>query len=178
MKMQRIVLAGLLAIGIAGHVMHARAAAATGRDDRDIKLTGCLIKGEGDGGYLITSLPSEPAPSATSGSTVATTAIGTAGSVSPVFYWLDDDGDLKHHVGHRVEVEGHVKGDLKDGEIKLERKDNWTELHVKSDGRSMKAQVPNAYIVPASEHDKDRKMTALVRRVDVDHVRMLSANCQ
>jgi hypothetical protein len=177
MKTHRTLLAGLLATAIAGHVIHAHAAASAGRDEKDVKLTGCLIKGEGDGGYLITNLPSEPAPS-TADSSVATNAIGTAGGFTTVFYWLDNDGDLKHHVGHRVEVEGHVKGDLKDGEIKLERKDNWTELHVKSDGRSMKAQVPNAYLVPTPGHDKDQKMNALVRRVDVDHVRMLSANCQ
>jgi hypothetical protein len=177
MKMHCTLLAGLLATAMAANAVPAHAAA--GRDDKNIKLTGCLVKGEGDGGYLITNLPSEPAASPTGGSTsVATTAIGTAGGFSTMFYWLDGDGDLKHHVGHRVEVEGHVKGDLKEGEIKLERKDNWTELHVKSDGRSMKAQVPNAYLVPAPGHDTDQKMNALVRRVDVDHVRMLSANCQ
>ena len=43
-----------------------------------------------------------------------------------------------------VEIRGDVKGDLKDGEIKLDRKDRWTELTVKSDGRTMKANVPNA----------------------------------
>ena len=32
--------------------------------------------------------------------------------------------------------------------------------------------------VPASLSDKDRKMTAIVRRVDVDHVRMLGARCE
>ena len=150
------------------------ALAATG--DKDIKLTGCLIKG--DGGYLITNLPSEPATTSSADTRAATTAIGTAGGYTPVFYWLDGDGDLKNHVGHRVEIEGHVEGDLKEGEIKLERKHNWTELQVQSDGRSMKAQVPNAYIVPASPHDKDRKMTAIVRRVDVDQVRMLGARCE
>ena len=47
-----------------------------------------------------------------------------------MFYWLDGDDDLKHHIGHRVEVEGDLKGDVKDGEIKTERKDNWTEVTV------------------------------------------------
>jgi hypothetical protein len=176
MRMQCTLAVGLLAAGIVAPVLHARAS--SGGGDKDIKLTGCLIKGEGDGGYLITNLPSEPAASSGASAGVATTAIGTAGGFATMFYWLDGDGDLKRHVGHRVEIDGHVKGDLKDGEIKLERKDNWTELRVTSDGHSMKAQVPNASMMPASDHDKDQKMTALVRRVDVDHVRMLSANCQ
>lgn len=176
MKMHRTVLAGLLGVAIAALAIRADASHAV-RDDKDIKLTGCLIKGEGDGGYLITNLPSEPASSSAADANVAPTAIGTAGGFSTVFYWLDGNGDLKHHVGHQVAIEGRVKGDLKDGEIKLERKDNWTELHVKSDGRSMKAQVPNTFIAPASSRDKDRTLKALVRRVDVDHVRMLDARC-
>jgi hypothetical protein len=42
----------------------------------------------------------------------------------------------------------------------------------------MKAQVPNAYIFPDRTRDKDRKFSTLVRKVDVDHVKMLSASCQ
>ena len=42
----------------------------------------------------------------------------------------------------------------------------------------MKAQVPNTYIAPASSTDKNRKITAIVRRVDVDKVRMLAASCE
>ena len=40
----------------------------------------------------------------------------------------------------------------------------------------MKAQVPNASIVAGP--DPDRKVDVLVRRVDVDEVRMLSATCR
>ena len=69
------------------------------------------------------------------GSNVTTTAIGTRVHIRTVFYWLGGDDDLKKHVGHRVEIEGELKGDIKEGEIKLDRKDNWTELEVKSDGR-------------------------------------------
>lgn len=142
-----------------------------------VKLNGCLIKAEGDAGYLITNLPSEPAAS-TADRTVATSAIGTSGAFSTVFYWLRNDDDLKDHVGHRVEIEGELKGDIKEGEIKLDRKDNWTELEVKSGGDEMKAKVPNAYVFPDPTRDKDRKISVLVRKVDVDHVKMVSANCQ
>ena len=143
-----------------------------------VKLNGCLIKAEGGGdGYLITNLPSEPAAS-TADRSVATSAIGTSGAFSTVFYWLRNDDDLKEHVGHRVEIEGELKGDIKEGEIKLDRKDNWTELEVKSGGDEMKAKVPNAYVFPDPTRDKDRKISVLVRKVDVDHVKMVSANCQ
>jgi hypothetical protein len=155
--------------------MNTSVRAATG--DEGIKLNGCLVKAEGDDGYLITNLPVEPGGSARDRS-VETSAIGTSGANATVFYWLRNDDDLKEHVGHRVEVEGELKGDIKEGEIKLDRKDNWTELEVKSDGRSMKAQVPNAYIFPDPVRDKDRKISALVRKVDVEKVRMLAASCR
>ena len=145
--------------------------------EEKIKLNGCLVKAEGDEGYLITNLPSEPR-SSTADRNVATSAIGTSGTFSTVFYWLRDNDDLKDHVGHRVEIEGDVKGDIKEGEIKIDRKDNWTELEVKSGGDEMKAKVPNAYVFPDATRDKDRTISALVRKVDVDHVKMVSANCQ
>ena len=145
--------------------------------DQKVKLTGCLIKAEGDDDYLIANLPSEPG-SATADRSIATSSIGTTGAYSTVFYWLGKDDDLKKHVGHRVEIEGDVKGDLKEGEIKVDHKDKWTELEVKSDGHSMKAQVPNAYVFPDPAHDKDRKINAIVRKVDVEHVRMLAASCE
>jgi len=145
--------------------------------DEKIKLTGCLIKADGDNDYLISNLPSEPSSSAADRS-VTTTAIGTAGNFTNVFYWLGGDDDLKKNIGHRVEIEGELKGDIKEGEIKIDRKDDWTELEVKSDGHEMKAKVPNAYIFPDATRDKDKKLSALVRKVDVDHVKMLSASCQ
>lgn len=52
---------------------------------------------------------------------------------------------------------GELKGDVKDGEIKTERKDNWTDVTVKADGRTMKAHVPNTSIFPSSNRDKDQK---------------------
>ena len=139
------------------------------------KLTGCLVRGDGDGaGYLLVNVAAEP--TVASSSQVLPTAIGTSGTYANVFYWLDNDGDLRAHVGHQVEIEGETEGDVKDGEMKIDRKDQWTEIEIHSDGRTMKAQVPNASIVASP--NPDRKMEVLVRRVDVDKVRMLSATCR
>ena len=177
MKTQRTMMIGLFAAMTLSVVGVANTAIQASGGDEKIKLTGCLIKADGDDDYLISNLPSEPSAS-TVDRTVTTTAIGTAGNFANVFYWLRDDDDLKKNIGHRVEIEGELKGDIKEGEIKLDRKDNWTELEVKSDGHEMKAKVPNAYIFPDPTRDKDRKISALVRRVDVDHVKMLAASCE
>jgi hypothetical protein len=176
MKIHRSLSIGLfVATTLAVAVVNTSAGA--GRDET-IKLNGCLIKAEGDNDYLITNLPSEPSSSTSADRRVTTTAIGTASNFTNVFYWLGGDDDLKKHVGHRVEIDGELKGDIKEGQIKLDRKDNWTELEVKSDGHEMKAKVPNAYMFTEPNRDKDRKISALVRKVDVNHVHMLSATCQ
>lgn len=176
MTIQRSLSIGLFAVATVVVAGANTSMKATSGDEK-IKLNGCLVQAEGDDGYLITNLPSEPG-STTADRNPTTTAIGTSGAYSTVFYWLKNDDDLKKNVGHRVEIEGELKGDIKEGEIKLDRKDNWTEIEVKSGGDEMKAKVPNAYIFPDPTRDKDRKLSTLVRKVDVDHVKMLSASCQ
>jgi hypothetical protein len=139
-----------------------------------VKLVGCLVKGEGDG-YMLENSPLEPTPTS-AGRTVEPGALGTSGSFANVFYWLEGDNDLKRHVGHTIAVEGDTKGDVKQGEMSIDRKYSWTELDVKSGGRHLKAEVPNASVVPGPEPDK--KINILVRRVDVEKVKMLDAGCR
>ena len=145
--------------------------------DKRVTLSGCLIRGDGDrAGYLLANPPTEPWLSSP-GKQVTPSVLGTSGDYATIFYWLDGHDDLREHVGHKVEIEGDLKDDVKDGEIKTERKENWTEVTVKADGRTMKAQVPNTSMFPASDRDKTRKSDILVRRVDVERVRMLGATC-
>jgi hypothetical protein len=147
-------------------------------NEREAKLSGCLVRGEGDdGGYLLTNTAADPAWLNPDSPTVAPSAVGTTGGFTTVFYWLEGGGDLKQHVGHYVEVEGDVKGELKNGEIKLDRKDQWTEVTIKADGRTMKANVPNSSVLPASPQDRERKGEVLVRRIAVEHVNMRAASC-
>src|SRR4051812_40453794 len=88
-----------LALGIAV-VSTARVPTAAGLDDKTIKLSGCLVKGDGDGaGYLLTNSPMEPSLSSNNDSHVSPGAIGTTGTYANIFYWLDGDHDLRDHIG-------------------------------------------------------------------------------
>src|SRR5262245_39015035 len=103
-----------------------------------VKLSGCLVRGDGnDEGYLLVNVTGEPGLTSTNESAVPGTT-GTSGMFANVFYWLTKNNDLKPHVGHQIEIEGKREGDVKDGELKIDRKDSWTEIEVKSDGRQMK----------------------------------------
>ena len=171
-------LAGLIACTLSLSAPFLSGAAVLG-EGREVTLKGCLVKGEGDGaGYLLTNAPAEPEWQRSADARVQPSTVGTTGGFETVFYWLDGDNDLKTNIGHQVEIKGDLKGALTDGEIKLDRKDNWTEMTVKSEGRTMKANVPNASIFPASRDEKDKKVDVLVRKVDVEHVTMLSASCE
>lgn len=144
----------------------------------DITLTGCLIRGEGDGaGYLLANAPGDPAWLKSDDRKVEPSSVGTTGSFTTIFYWLEGSEDLRAHIGHRVQVEGDLVGDVKEGEIKTDRKDRWTEVTVSADGRKMKARVPHASVFPGTGRDQDRKTDVLVRRVLVEHVKMQSAAC-
>jgi hypothetical protein len=178
MTLTRHTVAALCACALAAAAPVPGALAAGGLDDNDVTLKGCLAKGEGDGaGYLLTNTMADPALRQSADAKIEPSSVGTTGGFASVFYWLDGNDDLKKNIGHEVEITGELKGDLKEGEIKLDRKDTWTEMTVKADGRTMKANVPNASVFAAPGQDPDRKADVLVRKVDVEKVRMLAAGC-
>jgi hypothetical protein len=159
------------AVGIAVGALVAAHAAAD-----PIKLSGCLVKAERGDGYLVINAPREPAATTPQEPTAVPGIVGTTGTFANIFYWLDKDDDLAPHIGHQVEIEGDLEGQLREGEIRIDRKDSWTEIDVRSGGREMKARVPNASVVAGP--NADRKVEVLVRRVSVDKVRMIDATCR
>src|SRR5918996_796089 len=99
--MRRLYVVVILAAGL-GIGASAGAAAV---DDKEVTVTGCVLKGD-DGGFLLADsmLP------------------GASASVPQprVLYWLKDDDDLEGHTGHRVEITGELEGDLEKGQIEVE----------------------------------------------------------
>ncbi len=169
----------------------ALADAAAARANDKVKITGCVIRTNDQGGGGNRSLvvwsrgdvvfsnavvEFEPA----SDSKEVAKVVGTSGGGVPIFYWLDDDDDLEKHVGQSVELTGELDDDFESGEIKFERKGEFTEIEFEADGKEVKARVPTAMIANADnkESDKDdRKYNIVVRRVNVDDVKMVSASC-
>jgi uncharacterized protein YdeI (BOF family) len=165
------VFAGVLAAGVAAVELNAAAA-----QDKEITLTGCLVRAEDADGYLLTNVAGEPAWQRADAS-VAPGPVGTSGSVATIFYWLEDDDALEDHVGHRIQVKGDLDGELADGKIEVDRKDQWVEVKIEADGDEMKARVPHSAfsIVPGRRGDDARDV--LVRKVNVDDVKMIAASC-
>jgi hypothetical protein len=167
--MRYLACACALAIGIG---LAAGPAAAA---DNDIRLSGCLVRGQDGEGYLLTNVPGEAAWQRPADATVLPGPVGTSGTVSTIFYWLDKRDGLDDHVGHEVEIEGRLRGDLKDGQIRIEPQGDWTNVSIEADGQALKAKVPRSLlVVPAGS---DRKVDVLVRRVEPQRVRMLAAVC-
>lgn len=97
-------------------------------------------------------------------------AMTASGLSDRVFYWLDDDEDLRQHVGKRIEIKGELE-DLEEGKIKVSRDGDFTEIELDIDDDKEKARVPTSWLggVPA----RDREFKIAVREVDVDEVREL-----
>ena len=164
-----------------------RPAPLSAADDKEkVTIVGCAGKGNGDGdGFLlanntqqttqttVTPTPSGPAVSST------TTREMTS---SRVLYWLDDDdGVVEGLMGQLVEITGEVEGDLKRGEIQIERENGMIELEINADGRKATvklADVPSAVGTSGSVKDDEVELKYLVRKLDVKSARSLAATCR
>jgi hypothetical protein len=144
-------------------------------DGDRITMTGCIVPAAevtsspealfwSRGGLMLAGAGAAVAP--------ATNAIAANGISGRVFYWLDDDEDLRKHLGKRVEIKGELE-DLEDGEIKVSRDGDFTEIELDIDGDKEEARVPTSWFGGATPKDAEFKIA--VREVDVDEVRELGA---
>lgn len=178
--MQRIsfsaVVAGFLAISA---VVAAQQPPAGMQDTgkKDVTITGCVVKG--DGGYLLTNVAETPSfPEAPAPTTGVAPVMPSAGSV---VYWMSDEDKLKGHEGHRVQVSGELKGDVDKAEVEIQRKDGGIQVEAKADGKKVTALLPEssaAVGTAGAVGDKKTEINYLVRKFDVDSVKMIAATCQ
>ena len=162
----------------------AQVTAAEGQEK--VTLTGCAVKGNGDGdGFLLansveqtTRTTTTPTPA---GSTVNST---TTNEMKParILYWLDDDNDeVAKLMGQLVEVTGEVEGDVKRGEIQVERENGMIELEIKADGRKANvklADVPSAIGTAGSVKDREVELPYVVRKLDVKSAKSIAPSCR
>jgi hypothetical protein len=169
--------AGLTAISATAQSV---ATATPQQDKKDVTITGCVVKG--DGGYVLSDVLPENSAAAAVAGTPSTPQ--PAGTVMPgrVLYWLHDDEDLAEHAGQKVEVRGELEGDIEKGNISAEREGGLIELEFKIEGdKKVTVKVPE---VPATigtsgavgEREKD--FAFVVRKIDVDSVKMISSTCK
>jgi hypothetical protein len=140
---------------------------------RHITLAGCVVKG--DSGYVLADATEQ----------VKSDGIGYDRTAPDPFhsrtlYWLDDDDDLKDHVGQRVEVSGKTKARLQKGEIEVDRKDDGVELEFKADGKKVKVMVPDTAVAvgtSGSVPNKDNDYNIVVMTIDVKSVKKIANTC-
>jgi hypothetical protein len=195
-KLGLMMIAGLMAFALAPErtkVVHA--------DDDDVTLTGCIVQGnDGDKGYLLTNvLPasidmSTRAAVRDQAATSEASASGALPGSSSVVYWLDDvenDDDLPTFAGKRVEVKGEVEGDIKKGEMEVERDGDWVKIEIKANGRNVKTRIPYASVMPnptksgavgtsgttGMKDDQEIELKLNVRKLDVKDVKIVSGSC-
>ena len=185
--MKLMAITGVLALTVAATPAPVQLSAAgpTGK----ITLTGCAVKGSGEGdGFLLANAVEKTtrttlAPRA-EGSTVSSTTTSTS-EMKParVLYWLDDDDDdVEKFMGQLVEITGEVEGDVKRAEIEVERENGMIELEIKAaDGRKANVRltdVPSAVGTSGSVKDREVELPYVVRKLDVKSAKAIAATCQ
>lgn len=93
-------------------------------------------------------------------------------AVGRLFYWLEDR-DLSDHVGQIVEIKGDLE-DVEEGELEIQRKDDYTTLELKFDGKTEKARLPTPWFAAPRSTD-EREFDVVVQKVDVDDVKVMGA---
>jgi hypothetical protein len=163
------------------------ASSTSAADEKKVTITGCVVKGNGDGdGFLLANAVEQTTrttstPSAT-GATLSSTTTTTELKPTRILYWLDDDDDvLDKLMGQQVEVVGEVEGDIERGEIDIERENGMIELEIKADGRKTTVKlpdVPSAVGTSGSVGDREKELDYIVRKLDVKSARGLSTACR
>ena len=90
-------------------------------DGKSITVTGCVARNP-DGGYMLTNVANK------------------SGALGSYMLTLEDDDDVKDHVGHRVEVEGKA-ADKGSGRIKVETKNESTAADGDTSKTTSRAEV-------------------------------------
>jgi hypothetical protein len=162
----------------------AQVTAAEGQEK--VTLTGCAVKGNGDGdGFLLANSVEQTARTTTTPTPTRSTVSSTTTSEmrsSRILYWLDDDDDeVAKLMGQLIEVTGEVEGDVKRGEIEVERENGMIELEIKADGRKANvklADVPSAIGTSGSVKDREVELPYIVRKLDVKSAKPLAPTCR
>ena len=154
--------------------------------EEKVTLVGCAVKGNGDGdGFLLANSVEQ-----TTRTTVTPTPTGaainqtTTNAMKParILYWLDDDDhEVAKLMGQLIEVTGEVEGDVKRGEIEIERENGMIELEIKADGRKANvklADVPSAVGTSGSVKDHEVELPYLVRKLDVKSAKSIAPSCR
>ena len=181
--MKRTSILGALAVATLVAV-NSPVAVGASQDQEKVTLTGCAVKGSGDGdGFLLANSVEQTtrtSPNAT-GSTVSSS---TSSEMKParILYWLDDDDDVVASLmGQLIEVTGEVEGDVKRGEIQIERENGMIELEIKADGRKANVKltdVPSAIGTSGSVKDSETELPYIVRKLDVKSARSIAPTCK
>jgi hypothetical protein len=151
-----------------------------------VTLTGCAVKGNGDGdGFLLANAVERTTRTTitpgTAGSTVSST---TTNEMKParILYWLDDDDDeVAKLMGQLIEVTGEIEGDVERGQIKIERESGMIELEIKTADRKATVKlpdVPSAVGTAGSVKDHEIALPYVVRKLDVKSAKSIALTCQ
>jgi hypothetical protein len=141
--MHRTFMAALVAFGLApmagaAQPQQPQSTPAAQAGAHQITFRGCVTPGVDKGSYVMTNIVESPSAA---GATMPEVAHGRR-----ILYWLDNDAEVKQHIGEMVEVNGEFT-ELEKSEIELKagpQKDGGLVVEFETPGKDVKA--PNATV--------------------------------
>ena len=124
--MHRSLIAAVIAVGLSSVAVGAQ-------QKNQTIFHGCVMPGIDAGSYVMTNVMEMPGPG---GSTMPEVAHGRR-----ILYWLDNDSEVKKHIGEMVEVRGEFT-ELEKSEIELKpgrQKDGGLIVEFEGPGKDVKA---------------------------------------
>lgn len=79
-----------------------------------------------------------------------------------------------------VELKGELEGDIEKGEVSIEREGGMVEIEFKADGEKITVRAPElpaAIGTTGAMTDRERDHDFIVRKIDVESVKMIAATC-
>lgn len=177
----KLFLAAALVFVAAGTASAQQARGAGDRDDQFV-ITGCVVRSADvrtagpqsmfvwSKGNVYLASPDVRFKPSEAGRPIGTA--GAAGTLGPVFYWLDDENDFAKYAGQRVEIIGELSDALDGAEIEIEHQADFTEIEFEADGRKASARIPTSSLGPATR-GKNVDFDVAVRTVDVEKVTVM-----
>ena len=162
--MHRLFIAAGVAVGLSS-------VAATAQQNQ-IAFHGCVTPGVDAGSYVMTNLMEMPEPG---GSTMPEVEHGRR-----ILYWLDNDDDVKKHIGGMVEVRGEFTK-LEKSEIELKagrQKDGGLIVEFEVPGKDVRASnaAVGAAVGTAGRVDAEKNdIPTFLAHIDVKSVKAMGA---
>ncbi|MGH9256518.1 MAG: hypothetical protein ACRD3C_18315 [Vicinamibacterales bacterium] len=100
--------------------------------------------------------------------------VGTAGTIVPVFFLIDDEDDFTRYLEQHVQITGELRDDASEGTIRIDDKGDFIETEFETDGHEARVRIKRSWLASAIGSE-DAKVDVAARTVHTKRVTVLGS---